>query len=218
MDEWVIFGFSQYLSDVFDLVHARGGKVKAIVCNLRPEGESLRDLQRRIGLVGYAIPTADIADFQPQPAEKYCFGFFTGRQGLYQTLKDRYRIALSPLVHPTAYLGSNVQVGEGALVGPGAVIGPNCVIGTCARINRTATLGHDTVVGEFCDVAPAAAIASFVSLGPGSRIGIGASVIHRVKVGAGSIVGAGAAVIRDVEDGVVVAGVPAKFLKKAAGG
>lgn len=48
----------------------------------------------------------------------------------------------------------------------------------------------------------------------GASIGSGAVILAGVTIGAGALVGAGAVVTRDVEPGVVVAGCPAKMLRK----
>lgn len=48
-------------------------------------------------------------------------------------------------------------------------------------------------------------------------IGSGAVITDGVKVGRGSVVAAGAVVIRDVDPGTVVAGVPAKVIKRIEG-
>lgn len=45
-------------------------------------------------------------------------------------------------------------------------------------------------------------------------IGINAVILPGVTIGKGSIVGAGAVVTKDVEPDTIVAGVPAKVLKK----
>jgi len=45
-------------------------------------------------------------------------------------------------------------------------------------------------------------------------VGANAVVLEGVRVGKGSVVAAGAVVVRDVPPGVVVAGVPAKVIKR----
>lgn len=64
--------------------------------------------------------------------------------------------------------------------------------------------------------SPGAHLARRVQLGEGVFVGIGATIIPDIEVGAGSIIGAGAAVVRDVPANVVVAGVPAKVIKRLA--
>ena len=53
-----------------------------------------------------------------------------------------------------------------------------------------------------------------VIIGDGCAIGIGSIILTGVKIGEGSIVGAGAVVTKNVEPYTVVAGAPAKVLRK----
>ena len=53
-----------------------------------------------------------------------------------------------------------------------------------------------------------------VTIGDGSDIGAGAILLPGVTVGRGAIVGAGAVVTRDVEPFTIVAGVPARLLRR----
>ncbi|MDO8451921.1 MAG: acyltransferase [bacterium] len=53
-----------------------------------------------------------------------------------------------------------------------------------------------------------------VTIGSGVYIGTGATIFPGVKIGTRSVVGAGAVVTRDVAELTVVAGVPAKRIKK----
>lgn len=53
-----------------------------------------------------------------------------------------------------------------------------------------------------------------VSIGSGSDIGVGAIILAGVRIGAGAQVAAGALVTEDVEDLAVVAGVPARIIRR----
>ncbi|HTY91164.1 MAG TPA: DapH/DapD/GlmU-related protein [Methanocella sp.] len=214
MERWGIFGFGHYLSDIADIIHARQDRICAIINNINPTEKQWEDLKRRIALFGYDVPVIEISDFKPRPDEKYFYGFFDGRDQVLADFKRNYGIMFSPLVHPAAYLGSNVRYGEGALISPHAVIGPNSRIGNFTRVNRASTIGHDTEIGDFSDVAPGAAIAGRVWIGNRTMIGIGSTVIDGIHIGSNSVVGAGSVVVKDVPDNVVVVGVPAKILRK----
>jgi len=51
-------------------------------------------------------------------------------------------------------------------------------------------------------------------IGKGASIGSGSTILCGVTVGAGALVGAGSVVTRDVEPFTIVAGNPAKFLRR----
>jgi len=214
MGQWVVFGFGNYLSDIFDIIHANRGKIKAIVSNITPSKEQLENLKRRIALLGYDVPIIDLSAFHPRKTEKYCYGFVTGRHKLICSLKQTYKIEFSSPIHPTAYFGSNVSCGEGVCIGPHVVVAPNCRIGNFCIINRASSIGHDTVLGDFSTIAPGVTIAGMVKIGCKTTIGIGATVVNDLCVGDNSVVGAGSVVLDDVPDGVVVVGTPARILRR----
>ncbi len=103
---------------------------------------------------------------------------------------------------------------RGATVFAAAVVNADAALGEDVIVNTGAIVEHDCRIGDHVHVASGARLASAVTVGDGAHVGLGASVIQGVDVGAGSIVGAGAAVVRDVEPGVVVAGVPARVLRR----
>jgi sugar O-acyltransferase (sialic acid O-acetyltransferase NeuD family) len=211
---WTIFGFGNFISDIFDCIHASGDRVGAIVSNVPVRPEQRADLAHRIEVQGYEIAVVDIRDFLPRDTDKYFYGFFRGRRAPIVEIKKRYGIYFSRLAHPAAHIGSNVTLGEGVIISPGAIIAPNCRIGCFTRVNRASSLGHDLSIGDFSDIAPGVSIASGVRIGDHTTIGIGATVIENVHIGNNSLIGAGAVVIDDVPDNVVVVGVPAKPLRK----
>lgn len=90
----------------------------------------------------------------------------------------------------------------------------NTVIGMGAKIDHFVHVSHNTRVGEKCFVAAGAILCGSSSVGANSWVGVGAMIKESVKVGRETLVGLGAVVIRDVDDGDVVAGVPAKSLRK----
>lgn len=118
------------------------------------------------------------------------------------------------LVHPKAYVGSDVKVGSGTVVMPGAIINSNATIGRGVIINSGAVVEHDCSVGDFSHISPNAALAGGVSVGKFSWIGIGASVIEMVRIGSYVTVGAGSVVTRDIKDKLTVVGSPATVLTK----
>ncbi|MHC1729896.1 MAG: UDP-3-O-(3-hydroxymyristoyl)glucosamine N-acyltransferase [Syntrophobacteraceae bacterium] len=80
-------------------------------------------------------------------------------------------------IHPAAFLGKDVVIGEGVSVGPQACVSDNCVLGFGTRISSGAYLGRNVRIGEQCIIHPKAAILD------------GCVVGDRVIIQAGAIIG-----------------------------
>ena len=55
---------------------------------------------------------------------------------------------MSALIHPTAIVDVNAELGEGVEVGPGAIIGPRCTVGAGTIIAARAILEQNVRVGQ----------------------------------------------------------------------
>jgi sugar O-acyltransferase (sialic acid O-acetyltransferase NeuD family) len=118
------------------------------------------------------------------------------------------------VVHPSAVVSPSAEVGAGATILARAVVGADTRLGEDVIVNTAAVVEHDCRIGDHAHLATGALLASGVEVGDGAHVGAGAVVRQGIRIGAGAIVGAGAAVVRDVEPGAVVAGVPARVLRK----
>ena len=125
-------------------------------------------------------------------------------------------------IEPGAIIREQVQIGDNAVIMMGAVINIGAVIGEGTMIAMGAVLGGREMVGKRCHIGAGAVLAGVVE--PPSAtpvvvednvlIGANAVVIEGVRIGEGSVVAAGSVVIEDVAPGMVVAGVPARVVKK----
>jgi UDP-N-acetylbacillosamine N-acetyltransferase len=129
---------------------------------------------------------------------------------------ERRGLGLGRVIHPSASIGDDVQIGAGAFVGPGAVVNAGAVLGRATIVNSNAVVEHHCSLGEGVHVSPGALLAGNVKVGTLTWIGIGAVVIEKVEVGAGSILGAGAVAVADLPSGVVAYGVPASVRRPVA--
>jgi len=118
--------------------------------------------------------------------------------------------AIATIVHPSAIVESEVELGDGCQILAGAVVQIGCRIGTDAIVNTGVNLDHDCSVGEYAHLAPGAVCSGGVRIGPDSHIGTNSTVIQDISIGRGTLVAAGAVVVEDVPDGKRVAGVPAR--------
>jgi UDP-3-O-[3-hydroxymyristoyl] glucosamine N-acyltransferase len=109
-------------------------------------------------------------------------------------------------------IGDNVEIGANTCVDRGTL--KNTVIGAGTKVDNLVHIAHNVKIGENCVIICLSCIAGSVEIGDNAWVAPLVAIKNGLKIGKDSTVGMGAVVIRDVEDGDVVAGVPAKSLKK----
>ncbi len=112
------------------------------------------------------------------------------------------------VVHPSAYIGMNVRLGDGCIICPHAVISNDSVLGCHVIVNVAASLNHDNRIGEGSTIGPGCRLAGRVAIGRGVFVGAGATLIPDVILGDGVFVAAGAVVTKSFAGGRLM-GVPA---------
>jgi len=125
-------------------------------------------------------------------------------------------------IEPGAIIRDIVEIGENCVIMMGAVLNIGAVIGEKTMIDMNVVVGGRAVVGKNCHIGAGAVLAGVIE--PPSAdpviieddvlIGANAVVLEGVKVGKGAVIAAGSVVVKNVEPYTVVAGVPAKLLKK----
>lgn len=128
-------------------------------------------------------------------------------------LEQGYRFPA--LVHPTAYVGSCVEMGRAVQVMARATVQTGVQLGDNVIVNSASVVEHDCVIGSHVHVATGAILAGGVRVGEGAHIGAGATVLQGIVIGSGCVIGAGAVVIRNVPDGAVAVGVPVRFVERS---
>lgn len=122
------------------------------------------------------------------------------------------------LVHPSAQIGEDVEIGPGSVIMPGAIINVGSQVSAHVIVNTRASIDHESRVGDYASLAPAATLCGLVEVGESTAIGPGATVIHRVKIGAHTVIGAGTVVVRDIPSHVVAYGNPCRAVRSRAEG
>jgi sugar O-acyltransferase (sialic acid O-acetyltransferase NeuD family) len=122
------------------------------------------------------------------------------------------------LVHPLAWLGNRVAVGDGTVICAGTLVTTDIQIGNHVILNLDCTVGHDAIIDDFVTVAPSVNISGSVHIEEGVDMGTGSVVIQGRRIGHWSIIGAGAVVVRDIPANVTAVGAPAKPIKERAEG
>ncbi|MBR4174574.1 MAG: acetyltransferase [Lachnospiraceae bacterium] len=133
------------------------------------------------------------------------------RRRLFEMVKE-IGLNVPAIVDPSAILGKNVSIGEGAFVGKRAVVNAGSVIGECAIINTGAIIEHDCTVGAFSHISPGAVLCGQVSVGHDSHLGANSCVRQLINIGDDSLVGMGSVVVRDLPSNVKAMGNPCKVV------
>ncbi|MDD4203031.1 MAG: DapH/DapD/GlmU-related protein, partial [Candidatus Omnitrophica bacterium] len=149
------------------------------------------------------------------------------------------KIGQDTVIYPHTVIEQNVTIGKGCKIGPFARIRPgskvknNVYVGTFVEIVRTTIgdntkVGHqtylgDTVVGKNVNIGAGTITANYdgknknkTVIEDGAFIGVSTNLIAPVKIGRKAVTGAGSVIPKqhNVPAGAVVAGVPAKIIKK----
>jgi tetrahydrodipicolinate N-acetyltransferase len=125
-------------------------------------------------------------------------------------------------IEPGAIIRDMVEIGDHCVIMMGAVLNIGAVIGQRTMIDMNVVVGGRAIVGNNCHIGAGTVLAGVIE--PPSAdpvvieddvlLGANVVVLEGVKIGKGAVVAAGSIVVKNVEPHTVVAGVPAKLLKK----
>ncbi|NLU96919.1 sugar acetyltransferase [Marinomonas sp. UCMA 3892] len=124
------------------------------------------------------------------------------------------KIITPNLIHSSSYVAITACLSEGVQILAKAIISAGAIIGRNVIINTGSIVEHECIISDGAHIGPGATLAGCVKVGMYSFIGAGSVILPRVKIGKNVIVGAGSVVVKDIPDNVVVAGVPARFLRE----
>jgi len=179
----------------------------------------LRERWHMIGLVDDGAPDRQLVDdaavlgttqFLIDHGDEHVIA--VGSPSVRRTIAERIggRAPAIPLVDPSAWIGDDIDLDDGAMVYPGAICTTNIRVGFHSHVNCGAIVSHDCRIGDFVSLSPGVRLNGAVTVGDGAFLGTGAIVLPGRSVGQDAVVGAGAVVVDDVGPGTKVVGVPAR--------
>jgi len=128
-----------------------------------------------------------------------------------------------------ASVREDVTIGEKTVIGKSVTIENKCTIGSYVKIETNAYITAISTIENHCFIAPMVTFSNDNYLGRteerkkhfkgptlkrGARIGANATILPGKTLGEDCLVAAGSVVTKDIEPGVIVAGVPAKYFGK----
>ena len=116
------------------------------------------------------------------------------------------------MIHQTARLGTNTEIGEGTVVGAFTTIGAGAQIGRYNLIQSYTVIGHDSRIGNWNRIDTHVTLVGGTIVEDEADIHTAAMISHKVVVESKSRVAACSFVIRRVKSGTTVMGNPAKKL------
>ncbi|MDY7230725.1 serine O-acetyltransferase [Hyalangium rubrum] len=105
----------------------------------------------------------------------------------------------------SSYIPYEAEIGEGTQVGYGGI---GVVVHKATRMGRHCLISQQVTIGGRSGLEGAPIIGDYV------RIGAGAKILGNIRIGDFAVIGANAVVLKDVPPATVVAGVPARELRK----
>jgi len=146
------------------------------------------------------------------------------------------------IIYEGVSIGDDTQTGNRVLIRESTIIGDRCLVGTDTIIEDGCYIGNDvriqsgvyipteTHIDDGVFIGPRACLTNDKAMGRGdwklepvrigknARIGANSTILPGVRIGEDAVVGAGAVVTKDVAPRTVVAGNPARVLRKVRPG
>lgn len=153
--------------------------------------------------------TADAFTYKEEADFFVAIGSNTTREKVQEKFIEQGLSVIS-LIHPSAVIGTDVEIGIGSVVMAGIVINSSTRIGKGCIINTNSSLDHDNVIEDYVHISPGASLAGTVKVGKGSWLGIGSVVSNNVSICSSCKLGAGAVVVKDITEPGTYVGVPVR--------
>lgn len=207
MEKLILIGAGGYAKSVIDSIDYYNYDLVGFIDEFKSEKSHL------------GIPVLASSIEELKKPEQYVYFIAIGnninRKRWYDILVDKKLriinvVDKSAIVSPKATLGTGCFIGKFAVVNSKAVVGDNCIINTRALVE------HGCTVSDHVNLSTNAVINGDVHIGIGSFVGSCSVTIGQLSIGEWSTVGAGAVVLKNVDNGVTVAGVPAKVIGEGA--
>ena len=113
------------------------------------------------------------------------------------------------LIHPTAWISKDVELGKGSVVCAGAIVQPGVMIGSHVILNTGCRIDHHCKIADFSHIAPSCTLCGNVNIHEKCFIGASSVVRQGIVISSEVTVGCGGAVVKNIPRGCTVVGVPA---------
>lgn len=113
------------------------------------------------------------------------------------------------LIHPSAVVSKNTNLGNGCIVSRYVTISCDVNIGDFVTISTHAGIGHDCIIGNWCHIGGYSNLSGGVRLKEMVTLHPQANIVPHKTIGEGAVVGTGSVVLRNIPEHTTVFGNPA---------
>lgn len=113
------------------------------------------------------------------------------------------------LIHPTAYIGRNTNIGVGCIMCRYVNISCDVCIGDFATFQPFVTIGHDACIDNYCHLNTYSFMGGGAVIEKGVTLHTSAVLLPKVRAERYSTIGASSVALRKVKEGITVYGNPA---------
>ena len=153
--------------------------------------------------------TADAFTYKDEADFFVAIGSNATREKIQEKLIEQ-GLSVVSLIHPSAVIGTDVEIGIGSVVMAGVVVNSSSRIGKGCIVNTSSSLDHDNVIKDYVHISPGVMTAGSVEIGKSTWLGIGSVVSNNVNICSGCKLGAGAVVVKDITEPGTYVGVPVR--------
>ena len=132
----------------------------------------------------------------------YSFTMATDENG------NKYRIPALGYVR----IGNYVEIGANTNIACGTC--GDTIIEDYVKLDALIHIGHDSHLMKNVEITAGVTMSGFVDVGEGAYFGVGSVIRNRKSIGAHTTIGMGSIVTKSIEEGITVAGNPARLFEK----
>jgi len=137
------------------------------------------------------------------------------RKRLYEKAKLK-KYTLVSFIHPTVFMGRNVEIGDNCFIFEDNNIQRNVKIGCNTIIWSKNHIGHRSIIENHCYLASGIIISGYCKIGESSFLGVNCSLNDNITIGKDNIIGNGTIITKNTDIGKVYVGNPAKPFEKSS--
>jgi len=138
---------------------------------------------------------------------------FWDRNQIYSNIENQVSKFVT-IIHPSSVISKTASIGVGTVISSNVTIGPNTKIGDFVVILPNSVVNHDVKIENYSVIASGVNIAGNTSIGSCCYLGAGSIIRENLTIEERCLIGMGSVILTNVSKNSVMAGNPAKKIKR----